>query len=165
MADRIRICFVCLGNICRSPTAEAVMQRLVDDAGLTDHVEVASAGTAGWHIGDAPDDRAVAEARRRGIEMTSRGRQFRGADFERFELVVAMDRSNHQVLADLAQRNGDDQATKVRMLREFASTSPGLHDVPDPYYGGDDGFATVFDMVEDACRNLLDHVRQQHHLP
>lgn len=141
------------------------MQRLVDDAGLTEHVEVDSAGTAGWHVGSSPDERAMEEARRRGIEMTSRGRQFRADDFHRFDLVVAMDRSNREVLVDLARRNGNDHEPEVRMLREFASTSAGLHDVPDPYYGGDDGFTTVFDMVEDACRNLLDHLRERHDLP
>lgn len=141
------------------------MQRLVDDAGLSDRVEVASAGTAGWHVGDPPDERATAEARRRGIDMTSRGRQFRADDFDDFDLVVAMDRSNREMLVDLARKNGHDHGEKVRMLREFASSSPGLHDVPDPYYGGSDGFTTVFDMVEDACRNLLDHLRRQHDLP
>src|SRR5689334_5732997 len=102
MSEPVRICFVCLGNICRSPTAEAVMLQLVEDEGLTDRVEIDSAGTGGWHVGDRPDERAAAEARRRGLTMSSRARQFHAGDLEHFDLVVAMDRNNLSDLRDIA---------------------------------------------------------------
>ena len=174
--EPVRVCFVCLGNICRSPTAEAVMTRLVHDAGLADRVEVESAGTGGWHVGDPPDERARAEARRRGIEMTSRARQFHVGDFSYFDVVVAMDRRNLGDLHDLALEPA--HRDKVVLLRTFdpASSADPAHpddpvepadpdalDVPDPYYGGPDGFAHVFDFVEAVCRGLLVHL-EEHHL-
>jgi protein-tyrosine phosphatase len=150
--------FVCLGNICRSPTAEGVMRSVLAEAGI-EGVMVDSAGTAGWHVGDAPDRRSVAEARSRGLDLTGlRGRQVSTADFERFDLLLAMDAENE---ADLLRLAPDEQArSKVARLRSFdpAATAAGDLDVPDPYYGGPDGFARVFDAIEAACRGLLDHV-------
>jgi protein-tyrosine phosphatase len=146
----MRILFVCMGNICRSPTAEGVMRRLVEDAGLD--IEVDSAGTGGWHAGEPPDERATLAARRRGVTLEGAARQIRPADFRRFDLLVAMDRRNLRELLDLAP--DDEAAAKVRLL--VADT-----DVPDPYYGGDRGFETVLDMVESACRELLDEVRSR----
>jgi low molecular weight protein-tyrosine phosphatase len=147
----MRILFVCLGNICRSsPTAEAVMRDLVRREGLDGHIEVDSAGTGGWHAGEPPDERATLAARRRGVTLEGAARQVEQADFRRFDLLVAMDRSNLRELLALAP---DDAArAKVRPL------VPGA-DVPDPYYGGDRGFETVLDMVEAACRELLDELR------
>lgn len=157
----VRICFVCLGNICRSPTAEALMQALVDEAGLGHRIELDSAGTGGWHVGDPPDARAAAEARRRGIAMTSRARQFHAGDFAYFDLVVAMDRTNVADLHDLAHEPA--HRAKVVLLRSFDPASGGgaadAPEVPDPYYGEGDGFARVFDLVDAACRGLLDHVQ------
>ncbi|MFN8038306.1 MAG: low molecular weight protein-tyrosine-phosphatase [Acidimicrobiales bacterium] len=165
-AEPVRVCFVCLGNICRSPTAEAVMARLVRDAGLDGRIEVDSAGTGGWHVGDPPDDRARAEARRRGIEMSSRARQLHVGDLAFFDLVVAMDRRNLADVHDLALEPA--HRDKVVLLRTFdpatadeAADTDAL-DVPDPYYGGPDGFARVFDLVEAACRGLLAHLEEQH---
>jgi len=165
--EPVRICFVCLGNICRSPTAEGVMVRRVADAGLADRIEVDSAGTGAWHVGEPADRRSAAEARRRGIELTSRARQFHPGDFERFDLVVAMDRRNYTDLLDLAPavHRGD----RVTLLRTFdpvlglVGADPDDHrrvdlDVPDPYYGEGDGFARVFDIVDAACAGLLDHL-------
>jgi protein-tyrosine phosphatase len=150
--------FVCLGNICRSPTAEGVMRSVLAEAGI-EGVMVDSAGTAGWHVGDAPDRRSVAEARSRGVDLTGlRGRQVSIADFERFDLLLAMDAENE---ADLRRLAPDEQArSKVALLRSFdpAATAAGDLDVPDPYYGGPDGFARVFDAIEAACRGLLDQV-------
>ena len=146
----MRILFVCMGNICRSPTAEGVMRRLVDAQGLD--IDVDSAGTGGWHAGEPPDERATAAARRRGVTLEGAARQVRPADFRRFDLLVAMDRRNLRELLDLAP--DDEAADKVRLL--VADT-----DVPDPYYGGDRGFETVLDMVESACRELLDEVRSR----
>ncbi|MEJ5255856.1 MAG: low molecular weight protein-tyrosine-phosphatase [Acidimicrobiales bacterium] len=160
VSDPVRILFVCLGNICRSPTAEAVMRHHVDRTGLTGRIEVDSAGTGGWHVGEPPDQRAQAEARRRGIAMTSRARQFHPGDFEWFDLILAMDRQNLTDLHDLACTPA--QRSKIRLLREFDPAHNGDLEVPDPYYGGSGGFATVFDQIEAACLGLLDHLRGAH---
>jgi protein-tyrosine phosphatase len=154
-----RILFVCMGNICRSPTAEGVMRRLLDDAGLSDRIELDSAGTGDWHVGNPPDARASEAALRRGITLDGAARQVRPEDFERFDMIVAMDRRNVRELLALAP--DEDAAEKVRLLREFDPASAGAPDldVPDPYYGGDHGFETVLDMVEAACRGLLDELR------
>jgi protein-tyrosine phosphatase len=149
-----RICFVCLGNICRSPTAAAVMEHLVAEAGLAGRIVVESAGTGGWHVGDGPDRRAAAEARRRGIALHHTARRFTRPDFARFDLVLAMDEDNRRDLAAIAP--DADAAAKIRMLRSFDPHSEPGAAVPDPYYGGPDGFAHVFDLVERACRGLLD---------
>jgi protein-tyrosine phosphatase len=146
-----RILFVCLGNICRSPTAEGVMRRLVREAGLEDEIEIDSAGTGGWHVGAAPDKRASEAARRRGTDLAGAARRFDPADFDRFDLILAMDAENRRDLLALAP---DDKArAKVRMFR------PGDLDVPDPYYSGDDGFEEVLDLVEEAARELLQEIR------
>jgi protein-tyrosine phosphatase len=146
----VRILFVCMGNICRSPTAEGVMRRLVADAGLDDVIEIDSAGTGGWHAGEPPDARAATAARRRGVTLEGGARQVRPEDFDRFDLIVAMDRGNLRELRALAP--GDGAREKLRLL-------VAGQDVPDPYYGGDRGFETVLDMVEAACRELLDELR------
>jgi protein-tyrosine phosphatase len=153
----MRILFVCMGNICRSPTAEGVMRRLLDEEGLADRVMVESAGTGGWHVGEPPDERATLAARRRGIALAGAARQVRAADFRDFDLLIAMDRANLREL--LAVAPDEEAAEKVRLLREFDPASSGDLDVPDPYYGGDRGFETVLDMVEAACRGLLDDLR------
>jgi protein-tyrosine phosphatase len=153
----VRILFVCMGNICRSPTAEGVLRHLVAERGLEDEIEIDSAGTGGWHAGDPPDSRSAAAARRRGIALTGAARQVRAADFEDFDLLLAMDRDN---VADLRERAPAGTEDKVRLLREFDRASAGGRnlDVPDPYYGGPDGFDTVLDQVEAACRGLLDEI-------
>jgi protein-tyrosine phosphatase len=146
-----------MGNICRSPTAEGVMRRLLDDAGLADRVEVESAGTGGWHAGEPPDERATLAAGRRGVKLAGSARQVRPGDFRRFDLLIAMDRANLRELLAIAP--DEEAAGKVRLLREFDPASSGDLDVPDPYYGGDRGFETVLDMVEAACRGLIDELR------
>jgi protein-tyrosine phosphatase len=152
----VRVAFVCLGNICRSPMAAAVMAHRAAEAGVDVHVD--SAGTAGWHVGAPADPRTTAELRRRGIAHTHTARRFDAADFARFDLVLAMDADN---AADLRRIAPDaDAAAKVRLLREFdAGTADGDRDVPDPYYGGDEGFGRVFDMVDAACLGLLETLR------
>ena len=149
----VRLCFVCLGNICRSPTAAAVMVRRIEEAGLADRITVESAGTGDWHVGEGPDGRAVAEARRRGVEMIGRARQFGPRDFGRFDLVLAMDASNVRALNAIAPDGG--ARAKIRLLRSFDPEAHGDLAVPDPYFGGPDGFATVFDSIDAACRGLL----------
>ena len=147
---------MCLGNICRSPTAEGIMRAKLAAAGLDGAVEVDSAGTGGWHRGEPADERAMAEAERRGIALTSRARQVHVGDFEYFDLLVAMDRANESDLLDLAPTA--DARDRVRMLRAFApeaATHSVALDVPDPYYGGPTGFADVFDIIDAACTGLL----------
>ncbi len=155
-----RVLFVCLGNICRSPTAEGVMRALVRDAGLEDRIEIDSAGTGSWHIGDAPDARATAAARERGIVLEGAARQVQRGDFEAFDLIVAMDRQN---LADLRHLAPDERAAeKVVLLRELDPASAGRQlDVPDPYHGGARGFEHVLDLVHDACTALLERLRAE----
>ena len=143
----VRLLFVCLGNICRSPTAEAVMRAVVRERALEDVVDVDSAGTGDWHVGAAPDERACAAAARRGVEMTGAARQVTGADFAAFDLLLAMDADNLRALRRIAPPGTDH---KLRLLADV--------DVPDPYYGGEDGFETVLDLVDDACRRLLDEL-------
>jgi protein-tyrosine phosphatase len=158
-----RILFVCLGNICRSPSAEATMRALVAEAGLEHEIEVDSAGTGAWHVGEAPDERATQAAAARGIALTGAARQVSARDFDDFDFLVAMDRSNLGVLWELAP--SEEARSKARLLREFepgvdgAARGRGL-DVPDPYYGGARGFDEVLDIVEAGCRGLLDHIRE-----
>jgi protein-tyrosine phosphatase len=153
----MRILFVCMGNICRSPTAEGVMRRLVEQAGLADRLEIESAGTGGWHAGEPPDERATLAARRRGITLSGAAQQVTRDDFRRFDLLIALDRANLRELLAIAP--DEEAAEKVRLLREFDPAASGALDVPDPYYGGDRGFETVLDLVEAACRGLLDELR------
>jgi protein-tyrosine phosphatase len=152
----VSLCFVCLGNICRSPTAAGVMRHRVAEAGLADRIVVDSAGMGGWHVGDLPDERARQEARRRGIDIDDPARQFDGRDFDRFDVILAMDHENVEDLMRLAHR--DDHRRKIHLLRDFDPASPPGSDVPDPYYGGHDGFADVFDLVDAACAGLLEHL-------
>jgi protein-tyrosine phosphatase len=155
----MRILLVCLGNICRSPTAEGVLRRLVHDEGLEDRIEIDSAGTGDWHVGEPPDSRSTEAARRRGIELDGAARQFTPDDFERFDLILAMDEENRRNILRVAP--DEDARAKVRMLREFDPASrdaPDL-DVPDPYYGGEKGFEHVLDLVEAAARGLLGELR------
>jgi protein-tyrosine phosphatase len=150
-----RILFVCLGNICRSPTAEGVMRRLVREQGREDEIEIDSAGTGGWHVGAPPDARATEAAARRGTALEGEARRFDPRDFDRYDLILAMDSENRRDLLALAPN--DEARAKVRLLREFdpAARAADDLDVPDPYYGGDDGFERVLDLVEDATRGLL----------
>ncbi len=152
----IRVCFVCLGNICRSPTAEGVFAQLVQQAGRADAFAIESAGTAAYHEGERPDRRSLATARAHGVELPSRARQFRREDFGRFDHVLAMDRSN---LAELQRLAPDEEArAKLALLRRFDPKAPPDAEVPDPYYGGGDGFERVFEICMAACRGFLAHV-------
>lgn len=163
MSDqRIGVLFVCLGNICRSPLAEGVFRHVVREAGLEHRFEIDSAGTSAYHIGDPPDRRTAAVATRRGITLDSRARQFRPEDFGRFDYVFAMDRDNLAALERAARTAGS--GGEVRLLREFDPEAGDDLEVPDPYYGGPQGFEEVHDIVDRACRNLFDHLRSAHGL-
>ena len=156
MVKKIRVLFVCLGNICRSPTAEAVFRALVERSGLQDIIEIESAGTAAYHAGEGPDHRATRAAGVRGYDMSAlRARQVDEADFLRFDYILAMDSANHRELISLCPA---ESRHKVGFFLDYGENDPGS-DVPDPYYGGEDGFDHVLDLVEDAARGLLEDLR------
>jgi protein-tyrosine phosphatase len=157
----VRLLFVCMGNICRSPTAEAVMRGVLRREGLEDVVEVDSAGLGAWHLGEPPDRRSAAAARTRGIVMEGAARQVTAADFDHYDLLLAADAQN---VAGLRAAAPDEEALrKVRLLREFdpEAVTAGDLDVPDPYYGGPDGFEHVLDLVQAACEGLLTQLRAE----
>lgn len=159
--ELVRVLFVCMGNICRSPTAEGVFRHLARREGLETRLDIDSAGTHGYHVGHPPDARAQAAALSRGYDLSMiRARQVDSADFELFDWVLAMDSANLHVLrADCPPR----YAARVHRFLDFSEAYPG-EDVPDPYYGGSGGFERVLDMVEDAARGLLRAIRQRHGL-
>jgi len=155
----VKVLFVCLGNICRSPIAEGVFRASVMRAGLIEKIQIDSAGTHAYHVGAPPDPRAQETALRRGIDIGAlRGRKAVRRDIETFDYVVAMDRENHANLLAICPRG---QEHKVRLFLEFAPDRPET-EVPDPYYGGADGFERVLDMVEAASRGLLADIRQRY---
>lgn len=157
----ISLCFVCLGNICRSPTGEGVMLYLLEQRGLNEEVTVDSAGTAAYHVGEPADSRSAKHALRRGVRLPSRGRQFVESDFTRFDYVLAMDASNYASLKRLSAGRHDD---KLHFLRDFDPDSPKGSCVPDPYYGGEQGFEHVLDLCFAACQGLLDRLESEHGL-
>lgn len=153
-----RVLFVCMGNICRSPTAHAVFRKLVEEAGMADQIEIDSAGTHAYHVGEAPDRRSQQTAARRGIRMHDlRARQVDMGDFYQHDLVLAMDEHN---LAILEQMRPEDGKAEVKLFLEHYAPEFG-REVPDPYYGGPEGFERVFDMVEAASQALLDEIQQR----
>jgi protein-tyrosine phosphatase len=150
--SKINILFVCMGNICRSPTAEGVFRHHVNERDLADRILADSAGTHAYHIGEPPDRRATAAAERRGISLAGlRARRVSESDFEEFDYIVAMDEDNQQRLLEQAP---EEHRSKVRLFLSFASVAET--DVPDPYYGGAAGFERVLDLVEEASRGLLE---------
>jgi protein-tyrosine phosphatase len=154
----VKVLFVCMGNICRSPTALGVFQRLVEQTGLSRQIEVDSAGTHAYHIGNAPDPRAQAAALRRGIDLSlQRARRIEAADFKRFDYLLAMDTENLKALRALCP---PQYAHKLGLFMEYAPELR-MQEVPDPYYGGGSGFEQVLDLVEAASEGLLRHLRQQ----
>ncbi|MDE6017610.1 MAG: low molecular weight phosphotyrosine protein phosphatase [Muribaculaceae bacterium] len=151
--DKVRILFVCLGNICRSPAAQGVMERLVEESGVADNFEIDSAGLYGGHAGDLPDARMRAHARRRGLNLTHRSRPVRESDFDRFDIIVAMDDSNYTGLRAMAPTPEDER--KVVKMADFFTQHPWADCVPDPYYDGAEGFENALDLIEDGCNTLL----------
>lgn len=158
-SNKTRVLFICMGNICRSPTAEAVFRHYVERAGLAEKIEIDSAGTHDYHIGEAPDRRTQRAALHRGYDMsTLRGRQVAAEDFVRFDYVLAMDEANLSILKRLRSR---DAKSHLGLFLAFADKHTE-REVPDPYYGGVQGFEQVLDLVEDAANGLLQHIKQQH---
>jgi protein-tyrosine phosphatase len=157
----MKILLVCLGNICRSPTAEAALREALAEAGLDGRVEVDSAGTGDWHVGNPPDERMTKAAAAVGLELSGRARQVTPGDLRAYDLVLGMDRHN---VADLRAMAGDDElAQRVRLFRDFAPDAEAGEplDVPDPYYGGPEGFEHVVEVVRAAARGVVDHVRDR----
>ena len=158
----IRVCFVCLGNICRSPIAEGVFRSLVSAAGLEAELEIDSAGTAGYHSGEAPDRRARAAGKRANIVVGGQARQFVASDFSRFDWIIAMDANN---LADLRRiAPNQEQASKVRLMRSFDPAAATDAPVPDPYHGEDRDFDEVLELCRKASEYLLKEIRKEHRL-
>ena len=148
----VRVLMVCMGNICRSPTAHGVLKKMVADAGLAQHITVDSAGTHGYHVGEPPDERAQQHAARRGYDLsTQRARRLVARDFEEFDFVLVMDAANESHASPLC---APEHRQRLRRLTDFCTTLQA-RDVPDPYYSGAAGFEQVLDIVEDACRGLL----------
>jgi protein-tyrosine phosphatase len=154
LSEVTRICFVCLGNIVRSPLAENMFRHVARQAGLAHNYEVDSAGTSGWHVGEPPDRRMRQVASRHGFKYGGQARQVKQRDFEDFDLIIAMDSSNCSDLQRMA--NNDEQGAKIRLMREFDPQGGPHAPVPDPYYGGIDGFEDVFQIVKRSCQGLLD---------
>ncbi|OKH36037.1 protein tyrosine phosphatase [[Phormidium ambiguum] IAM M-71] len=153
-----KLLFVCLGNICRSPSAENIMNHLINQAGLSKEIICDSAGTSSYHVGSPPDRRMSAAAKLRGIQLVGEARQFQRSDFEKFDLILAMDKENYRdILAIDRSRQYED---KVKLMCDFC-TKHNLKEVPDPYYGGPEGFNQVIDLLLDACEGLLNYVISQ----
>ncbi len=154
-----KIVFVCLGNICRSPTAEGIMQHLVNERGLQPYFYIDSAGTSAYHIGEPANSKSRKVANERGVELKSRARRFEADDLDEFDLILAMDRENHQNILSLDSRGSFSD--KVKLMREFDPQTGNDAEVPDPYYGGMDGFNDVFEILHRSCDNLLNRLEQR----
>jgi len=158
----VNVLFVCLGNICRSPLAEGILKDKVKRKGLKKHIKVDSAGTSGWHINDSPDGRSTDIALQNGIKLDHSGRQLSTKDFIKFDYIIAMDSQNYNDIIRLQDSNPNEIA-EVYLIQEFDDKQSG-HDVPDPYYGGPNGFQLVYNMLDESISNFLDHIVKHHNL-
>ena len=156
--EMVNVLFVCLGNICRSPAAKGVLQRMIDERGLGDRFYLASAGTYGGHAGELPDRRMRVHAQRRGYNLTHRSRRVTGQDFEDFDVIVAMDSSNSYNLQEMAA--SVEEAGKIIMMGDYIRHYQHYDHIPDPYYEGAEGFELVLNLLEDACEALLEELVQ-----
>lgn len=152
--NHYKICFVCLGNICRSPTAEGVFQHLVNERGLENYFEIDSAGTSAYHIGESANSKSQRTANSHGIKLRSRARQFRPDDLDYYDLILAMD---HENLNNVRKMAAEEHEDKIGLMRDF-DPQPDDGQVPDPYYGGPEGFENVFQIVKRSCEKLLDEL-------
>lgn len=157
MTEKVKVLFVCLGNICRSPTAHGVFEQIVEKAGLSEKILVDSCGTGQWHIGQPPDDRTQKAALKRGYDLSYlRARRLESEDFQRFDYILPMDQRN---LEDVLAMQPDNFTGKVQLMLEYGNGND-VKEVPDPYYGGKDGFEYVLDLLEQASANLLKEIQQ-----
>lgn len=158
-----RILFVCLGNICRSPAAEGIMRALVEEHGLDDEIYIDSAGIGSWHVGEQPDRRMRKHAAQRGYDLSPlRARQFQSDDFEKFDWIVVMDEENyHDVMRKAPSIPSHNKQAQVVRMKDFFNRFKGYDYVPDPYYGGADGFELALDMIEDGCKEMLNSMQQK----
>ena len=155
---KVSVLFVCMGNICRSPTAEGVFRHVVKQAGMQDNIMIDSAGTHAYHIGESPDKRSQAKAKEHGVDLSNqKARKALAKDFERFDYIIAMDRSNYEDLKSLTRNQ--EQSQKLSLFMDYADNWNNT-EVPDPYYGGSNGFQEVFDMVTSASEGLLEHIKK-----
>lgn len=159
---KIRLLFVCLGNICRSPAAEGIMIQKIADNDLEGIIEVDSAGTSGWHEGELPDDRMRAHGRRRDYDFCSRSRKIRHSDLTDFDYIIVMDDSNYANVKKLAKDT--EEVNKIRLMTDFSIRYSHHNHIPDPYYGGSSGFELVLDLLEDTCEGLLQTIKKEHKL-
>ncbi len=159
----MRICFVCQGNIIRSPLAEHIFFQLADEKGVVDKYTVDSAGTIAYHAGERPDRRMRQVAAERGLVYSGRAKQFKRDDFARFDLIIAMDKANRQSLRGWTVTA--EQDNKIRLMREFDSQGGPNLDVPDPYYGGPDGFISTFEIVKRSCEGLMEELEGGQYSP
>jgi len=157
---KIRLLFVCLGNICRSPAAEGIMATVVEKYGLQDMIEVDSAGTSGWHEGELPDERMRSHGERRGYNFCSLARKFKKSDLNDFDYILVMDRQNLTHVKALA--TSQEQREKIHMITEYSRQHTHHDHIPDPYYGGASGFELVLDLLEDACEGLLQDIKKKY---
>ncbi len=155
--DKVKILFVCLGNICRSPLAEGIFKHKINERGLENFVEAASCGTANYHIGRAPDSRTIANAKKNGIQLNHLGRQLQHTDLGQYDFIFAMDANNHQNI--LLLQDAHHHKHKVTRMRDFDPITKG--DVPDPYYGKEHDFQEVFDILNRTMDNFIDHLEKQ----
>ncbi len=155
--SKVKILFVCLGNICRSPLAEGIFKQRVRERGLEHLLEADSCGTAAYHIGERPDERSVANAKDNGVDYDHRGRQLKSQDFHNFDLILPMDQSN---LRNTEQLRPKGSETRVALMRDYDMNNPGA-DVPDPYYGGPDGFQNVFEILDRSVNALIDELEER----
>lgn len=160
--EKIRLLFVCLGNICRSPAAEGIMISLVEKNGLQEIIEVDSAGTSNWHQGELPDERMRFHGERRGYNFCSHARKFKTSDFENFDYILVMDSQNFSTVKAMAP--SPEHLSKLHMMTEYSLQDPRHDHIPDPYYGGSSGFELVLDLLEDACEGLLQDIKIKHGL-
>ena len=159
MNSTVSVCFVCLGNICRSPLAQGVFEALVKNEGLQDRIIISSAGVGNWHVGNLPDSRMQKTAQKHGINLNSRAQQFQAADFKEMDLVLAMDRSNLNALLQMGPQS--ERQDKLFLFRTFDPENNNNLEVPDPYYGGDNGFEMVYQIVERACPKVLEYLKRE----